>query len=293
LILRHSSNDEFRRLIARLNPTTFDAPAFLENAPFAIGLHGVSEMLVEGFLALHEAGVLKREVDGVLLVAAFFLGSRAFYRVLREMPRSELAKLHMTSVSFVNELYRDEERKRRARVKSRFVNNAMMATLMGAVVSDGLEDGRVVSGVGGQFNFVEQAFALDGARALIAIAATRGRGRRLQSNVRWSYGHATIPRHMRDVVISEYGIADLRGRSDEEVVARMLSIADSRFQDELLRQAKDAGKIARGYAIPAVHRDNHPERIAQALKPLRDRGLLPDYPFGSDFTPVEQRLLPA
>ncbi len=93
-------------------------------------------------------------------------------------------------------------------------------------------------------------------------------------------------------MVSEYGIADLRGKSDEQVVAVMLAIADSRFQDELLRRAKDAGKIARDFEIPAAHRDNHPERIAAALAPLRARGLLPDYPLGCDFTHAEQKLLP-
>jgi acyl-CoA hydrolase len=118
-------------------------------------------MLVEGFLALRAAGILKREVDGAVLEAAFFLGSRAFYRALRELPLAERAKLRMTSVSFVNQLYGDDEpSKRRARVKARFINNAMMATLLGAVISDALEDGQVVSGVGGQYNFVAQSFAL-------------------------------------------------------------------------------------------------------------------------------------
>src|SRR5207247_1389609 len=83
----------------------------------------------------------KREVDGALLHAGFFLGSRGFYRALREMPESDLAKLRMGAVSFVNELYGEEAQKRRARVKARFVNNAMMATLLGAVVSDAREDG--------------------------------------------------------------------------------------------------------------------------------------------------------
>jgi hypothetical protein len=96
---------------------------------------------------------------------------------------------------------------------------------------------------------------------------------------------------MRDIVVSEYGIADLRGESDERVVAAMLSITDSRFQDELLRRAKDAGKIARTYEIPPAHRENHPGRIESALSPLRASGLLQDFPFGSDFTPVEQRLI--
>ena len=168
-----------------------------------------------------------------------------------------------------------------------------MATALGSIVSDGLEDGRVVSGVGGQYNFVEQAFALPGARSILAINATRGTSARTQSNVRWSYGHETIPRHLRDIVVSEYGIADLRGKSDEHVVAAMLSITDSRFQDELLRRAKETGKIAKTFEIPAEHRENHPGRINWALSPLRERGLLPDFPFGTDFTPVERRLIAA
>jgi hypothetical protein len=49
----------------------------------------------------------------------------------------------------------------------------------------------------------------------------------------------------------------------------------------------------RNYEIPALHRDNTPQRIADALKPARDAGLLPAFPFGSDFTAVEQRLIPA
>ena len=73
----------------------------------------------------------------------------------------------------------------------------------------------------------------------------------------------------------------------------MLAVADSRFQAELVRQAKDAGKLPKHFEIPAAHRENFPERIAHALKPAREAGLLPTFPFGSDFTDVEQRLIPA
>ncbi len=292
MILRHRETEAFGAAVERL--TGGAPPLGLEQrTPFVEGLYGLSEMLVDGFLQLIDAGILTRAVDGILIHGGFFVGPKSFYRRLREMPPEALARIAMTRISFTNALFGGEAERRAARVNARFVNNAMMATLLGAVVSDGLEDGRVVSGVGGQFNFVDQAFALDGARAIVAVAATRGRGRAMRSNLRWSYGHATIPRHLRDVIVSEYGIADLRGRRDEEVVARMLAIADSRFQDELLRQAKEAGKIAPGYEIPAIHRDNHPERVAAALEPLRAQGLLPDYPSGCDFTPVEQRLLPA
>jgi hypothetical protein len=294
LILRHLSNSDFRELVARLDPQQ-RAPAGLhESGTFDLGLHGVSEMLVEGFLALREAGILTREVDGKVLTAAFFLGSRALYRALRQMPPAELAKLRMTSVSFVNELYGDDERvKRRARMKARFVNNAMMATLLGAVISDELEGGRVVSGVGGQYNFVAQSFALAGARSIMMLPATRTIAGRVTSNIRWNYGHTTIPRHLRDLVVTEYGIADLRGKTDRDVIAAMLAVADSRFQNDLLARAKQAGKIEREFDLPAASRANLPQRIEHALAPARGEGLLPRFPFGTDFTATEQRLLSA
>jgi acyl-CoA hydrolase len=293
LVLRHRRNADFRRTVARLDPADLTPQGLRESTPFAVGLHGVSEMFVEGFLDLKREGILKRAVDGALIYAGFFLGSHAFYRDLRDMPESELAKLRMTAISFVNELYGDEQAKRRARVKARFINNAMIATLLGAVVSDALEDGKVVSGVGGQYNFVAQSFALPDARSIIMLRATRQAKGRVSSNIRWNYGHTTIPRHLRDIVVTEYGVADLRGRTDRHVIAAMLAIADSRFQDELLRRAKDAGKIEKTFELPSACRDNTPERIERALRPAREEGLIPPFPFGTDFTATEQRLIPA
>jgi hypothetical protein len=288
LILRHRDNATFRKALAALSP---DAEGHL--APFDVGLHGLSEMLVSAFLQLIDAGVVKREVDGALLNAGFFLGPKSFYRALREMPESTRAKIRMRPISFTNQLYEGEDAKRAQRPGARFINSTMMVTLLGAAVSDGLEDGRVVSGVGGQYDFFAQAFALRDGRAILTLNATRGAGAKTTSNVRWSYGHETIPRHLRDLVVSEYGIADLRGRTDAQTIAALLNIADSRFQDELLRQAKDAGKIAKGHEIPSRYRDNTPERIERALRPFCDAGHMPAFPFGSDFDKTEQKLLPA
>ncbi len=293
LILRHRNTAVFEDTIGRLTADNAGERVW-EDGPFAEGLYGASEMLVDAFMALIDAGVMKRQVeDGAVLHAAFFLGPRAFYRKLREMPDAMRERLRMTSVSFVNELYGDVRRKRRDRVHARFVNNAMMATLLGAVVSDGLEDGRVVSGVGGQYNFVAQAFALEDARSVITLNATREERGRTVSNIRYTYGHVTIPRHLRDIVVTEYGIADLRGKTDRDVIAAMLSIADSRFQPDLLAAAKAAGKIEREYKIPPAFRNNSPARISRALGPAQAQGLFPDFPFGTDFTETEQRLLPA
>jgi hypothetical protein len=292
LIVRHRDNAQFYAIMKRLAPEA-EASAELQTGSFDRGLYGVSEMLFEAFVGLIEAGIIKREVDGVVLHGAFFLGPQSFYRALRDMTPDQIARIGMMPVSFTNELYGDEATKRRARVDARFVNNAMMATLLGAVISDGLEDGQVVSGVGGQYNFVAQAFALEGARSILTLETTRPAGSGMQSNIRWTYGHETIPRHLRDVIVTEYGVADLRGKSDAETIAAMLAVTDSRFQDGLMRQAKDAGKLQRNYEIPGAYRDNRPERITAALKPAREAGLLPTFPFGSDFTEVEQRLIPA
>jgi len=125
------------------------------------------------------------------------------------------------------------------------------------------------------------------------LRATRNTKGRVRSNILWNYGHTTIPRHLRDVVVTEYGIADLREKSDRDVIAAMLCIADSRFQNDLMREAKSSGKIEDGFEVPPAFRDNCPERIERALEPARAAELIGPFPFGTDFTPTEQRLLPA
>ena len=87
-----------------------------------------------------------------------------------------------------------------------------------------------------------------------------------------------------DLVITEYGIADLRGRCDKDVITELLKVTDSRFQDELLDGAKRAGKVPGDYQIPEAYRNNTPERLSAALKPFKAAGRFPAFPFGTDFT---------
>ena len=296
MTLRHRKNADWRRALGdvRLLPR-FEAEmrAIGGDGTFERGLYAVSEMFVDGFLDLYRAGILKRRVepDGALLHGAFLLGPRAFYEALRAMPDAERALFRMMPVSFTNELDGPgHDAKLAARRDARFINSAMMATLGGALVSDGLADGRVVSGVGGQYNFVAQAHALPGGRSIIAVRATRTNGGRVESNIRWNYGHTTIPRHLRDVVLTEYGVADVRGRSDAEVAAAMLAVADSRFQPALLAEAQRAGKLPQGYRVPDVHRENFPARLESALAPHRKAGHFGTLPFGTDLSAEEVRL---
>ncbi len=317
LRLRQQSNDDYRGALAALgrDDSGID-PGTGALTPFTTGLYGASEMVMDGFMHLARAGILSRRVyddiaveqslaagqdvdlaqrrDGRYLRGAFYLGSKEFYDWLRNLEGADFDGLSMTRVSDINQLYGGRESlDALQRRHARFFNICMMATALGAAVSDGLESGQVVSGVGGQYNFVAMAHAIPGGRSVLMLRSTRTHRGDTSSNILWNYGHTTIPRHLRDVYVTEYGIADLRGKSDEDCVMAMLRITDSRFQDELCRRAKAAGKLQNGFVIPPDWRGNSSARLEQALQPLRARGLFPTFPFGSDFDAQELQLLPA
>lgn len=248
--------------------------------------------------ALRNAGGLgTRLAGGVVLHGGFFLGPTDFYEHLRAMPPEALAKIDMTRIAFINQLQGQSRLKQAQRTQGRFMNTTMMVTLLGAAVSDGLESGQVVSGVGGQYNFVAMAHALPDARSILMLRSTYDHKDGVRSTLVWNYAYETIPRHLRDLVITEYGVADLRAQPDGEVVKRLIAIADSRFQDDLVAQAKAAGKLNADYEVPEQYRQNLPEVLRARLQPwLSNEGgsaLLPDFPFGTDLTADELRIVTA
>jgi acyl-CoA hydrolase len=226
---------------------------------------------------------------GILLHGGFFLGPRDFYDRLRGMSEEERAQICMTGVYKVNQLDHNPRLYKAQRLHARFVNTGLMVALNGSVTSDGLESGEVISGVGGQYNFVAMAHQLPTGRSVLLIRAVREKaGGGATSNVVFNYGYCTIPRHLRDIVITEYGIADLRAQTDSAVIKALLNIADSRFQPALLAQAKQSGKLEADYEIPESFRHNTPQRLREKL--AAHKALFPEYPFGNDFTPQEELL---
>ncbi len=225
--------------------------------------------------------------NGILAHGSFFIGANRFYESLRRMSEEERRQFFMTGVAYVNQLYGDQRLKELQRKDARFVNAGIKITLMGNIASDALEDGRVISGVGGQYNFVSMAHALDDARLIMMIKSTRDGASGVSSNIVFNYGYTTIPRHLKDIVVTEYGIADLRGKVDQDVAKELIKIADSRFQDELLEKAKKAGKISQSYRIPDAYRNNYPEALAEKLAPYQKRGLFEKFPLGTEFTDEE------
>lgn len=322
LVLRHKHNAEYRELIQTLAPGFLDSELVKSHGgtgPFVAGLYGASEMVNDGFRYLHQEGILKRRVvddlelmqrdndnlltpadrlrllsEGHWLNGGFYLGSHDLYAWLRDMPPSEKNGIGMTRISHINELYGgNESLERLQRRNARFYNTCMMTTVLGAATSDALEDGRVVSGVGGQYNFVAMAHTLRDSRSILMFRGTREQGKTTHSNVLWNYGHTTIPRHLRDISINEYGVADLRGADDEDCIKAMLSICDARFIPKLIDKAKRELKLDVRFEAPIDWSMNRPEKISAVLASYRSGNLLPDYPLGCDFTAVELRLIAA
>jgi hypothetical protein len=91
---------------------------------------------------------------------------------------------------------------------------------------------------------------------------------------------------MRDIVVTEYGIADLRAKTDHEIIHELLKITDSRFQESLIRQAKEAGKLPESYSLPDSARNNTPEFIASLLEGDVSENFTP-FPFGKELTDQE------
>ena len=269
-----------------------DDVVFVENALQRDGQTYVNDLMHAAARQAMAASLIGENLRaGVHLHGGFFLGPRDFYQRLRDMSNAQRERIAMTRIDFINQLDAAPALARLQRRDARFMNTVMMVTLLGAAVSDGLDNGQVVSGVGGQYNFVAMAHALPDARSILMLRATRDSGGDVKSTIVWQYGHTTIPRHLRDVVITEYGIADLRGQPDAEIIKRLLAISDSRFQEELMAQAKANGKLDDDYQLPDSARHNLPEILQQQLAYAKTQNLLPDFPFGSDFTDDELAII--
>lgn len=224
---------------------------------------------------------------GQVILGAFYLGPRAFYNELNAMSEEERMQFGMSGVEKVNQLYGGEELRALQRVHGRFVNTGMMANVLGAVISDYLEDQRVISGIGGQYNFVSMAHALPDARLIMMVRSTKIAGGKTKSSILYNYGHCSIPKHLRDILVTEYGIADLRGKPDSKVIEEVLKITDSRFQDELIKEAKRHGKLAPDFKLAPEYTQNYPQKVEALLKTFQADGHFVPFPFGTDFTAEE------
>lgn len=192
-----------------------------------LGLH--TEAMTDGVLPLIESGVidnsLKRVLPGVS-VASLALGSRRLYDYMDY--RKELL---MKDVAWTNDPFRIREN---PRVMA--INSAVEVDLTGQVCADSVGT-RIISGVGGQHDFMYGGALSEGGKTFIAIPSMTPKG---ESKIRplLSPGAGVVTtRHMIQHIVTEYGVAALRGKNLAERARALIAIAHPSVREELERAA--------------------------------------------------------
>ncbi len=194
------------------------------------GVH--SEMFTTGLMRLHQAGKVTNDAKGMfdgVSVTTFALGVSELYRWLDG--NSDVAFLPVDMVNDPTVISRN------ANLVS--INGALAVDLYGQVMADSI-DGRQISGVGGHEDFVAGAELHLDARSLICLRSTAVRDGRRSRALPGLPPEGTIvstPRHHTGVVITEYGVAELTGRTVRERAHLLTDVAHPDFRRDLRRAA--------------------------------------------------------
>jgi len=182
-----------------------------------------SGMVSAPVLGLLDAGSMDRR-DGSVQVGAA-LGDAAFYERVGRDP------------AFLFRPVSDTHDVRRIAAIDRFcaVNSAVEVDLFGQVNADSIR-GKLVAGVGGLTAFVAGALLSPGGRAIIALPAATDDGRYSRIVAKLSTGFTALPRHTADYVVTEHGVAALRGLSLQARARALIDIAAPAFRDSLAQQ---------------------------------------------------------
>jgi acetyl-CoA hydrolase len=194
-----------------------------------LGVH--TEMFSDGLLDLVEHGV----VDGSAktyhpgrVVSSFVMGTRRLYDFVDDNPMVEMHPVTFTNDPFV--IARND------RMVS--INSAIEVDLTGQVCADSIGH-MLYSGIGGQLDFIRGAARSAGGKAILALPATAKDGTvsRIVAELRPGAGVVTTRGDVHHV-ITEYGIADLHGRTLRDRARALIGIAHPRFRDELTAAAR-------------------------------------------------------
>ena len=201
-----------------------------------LGVH--TEMLSDGLMHLARAGVIngrRKTLHPGRMVTSFVMGSRELYAWVDQNPAVELQPSDVTNDPFV------------IAKNSRMIaiNSALSVDLTGQVAADTV-GGRFFSGIGGQVDFIRGAARSPGGKPIIALPST-AKGGQMSRIVSALEAGAGIVTSRGDVhyVVTEYGVAQLWGKSIRERAAALLEIAHPDVRPDLLNEAK-----ARHFLLP-------------------------------------------
>ena len=287
--------------VARLVPNGATIQAGIGSIPNAVlaalaahrdlGVH--TEMLSDGMMALVHAGVITGAKKSLLpgkLVTSFVMGTRALYAWAHDNPALELR-----GSDFTNDPRVISENDQMVSV-----NSALAVDLTGQVASDTLL-GKFFSGIGGQVDFVRGASRSRGGRSIIALRSTAlgGSVSCIRTALEEGAGIVTSRGDVR-YVVTEYGLADLWGKSVRERALALTEIAHPAFRAELLAQAKLRRYVFFDQRLPiAVYpwREERLERLPSGeeilIRPVRmsDEEALQDFFYSLSDESARQRFL--
>ncbi len=196
-----------------------------------LGVH--TEMMTDVVLDLVERGVVTgqaKEINCGRVVATFMLGSQRLYDWANDNPMVEMRPADYTNDTAIIRRFS----------KMVAINSAIEVDLTGQVCADSI-GARMYSGVGGQMDFIRGAALADDGRAIICLPSTAAGNTisRIVPYLQKGAGVVTTRAHV-ETIVTEWGVAEMHGRSIHERARQLISIADPRFRDELEHEAREA-----------------------------------------------------
>lgn len=199
-----------------------------------LGIH--TELFSDGVVSMVERGVItcaRKTFHPGKIVAGFLFGSKRLYNFVHNNPMLEL---HPTQ--YVNDPFNIAQNE-----KMVAINSALQVDLTGQVCADSIGP-RFYSGVGGQLDFIRGASRSKGGLPIVAFLAT-AQGGKVSRIVPKLYEGSGVVTTRNDVhfVVTEYGVADLYGRSVRQRAQALINIAAPQFREELTRAARELGYL--------------------------------------------------
>lgn len=195
-----------------------------------LGIH--SEMVSDGIVDLFNKGIINNEKKSIhknKIVLTFMMGTKKLYDFVNNNPVIE-----MYPVDYVNDPITVSKNR-----KMISINSCIQVDLFGQVNSESI-GGKQFSGVGGQVDYVRGTSMSEEGKSIIAIPSTASKGTISRIVPKLDYG-ASVTTSRNDVhyIVTEYGTADLRGKTIKERAKALISIAHPKFRNELEEYCKN------------------------------------------------------
>ncbi|MDN5347067.1 MAG: 4-hydroxybutyrate CoA-transferase [Clostridia bacterium] len=195
-----------------------------------LGVH--SEMFSDGIIELVEKGIIngrKKTLHPCKLVATFVMGTKKLYNFLNNNPVAEFYPVDYTNDPMVIA----------KNYKVVAINSALEVDVTGQICAESIGS-MMFTGTGGQLDFALGASLAPGGKYIVAIPSTAAGGKisRIVANLKLGAG-VSVPRTLADYVVTEYGIAELRGKNMRQRARALLNICHPAFREEVEREARE------------------------------------------------------